>query len=137
MVAKNYQCSVIWAGDSRLYQLRQGYFRQLTHDHTMVDELMELEQISREQALQQVGANVITRAVGGHLQLELDEIEFTAEPGDRYQLCSDGLDKELSETEIQAVMQTGDCQAVVENLINQALDKNGRDNITAVVIEFC
>jgi len=136
LLAKGCLCSVIWAGDSRLYRFRRGTLSQMTRDHTLVDELMGVGMMTREEALQHVGANVITRAVGGHADLALDEIRFMAEVGDRYLLCSDGLDKELSEYEIRNLMMEGDCQAIVENLIAHALDKNGRDNITVVVAEF-
>lgn len=136
LLAKGRNCSVIWAGDSRLYRYRQGVLTQITRDHTLADEMMDSGMITREEALQQVGANVITRAVGGHDQLDLDGIHFLAEAGDRYLLCSDGLDKELSADEISRDMMAENCQSAVENLINHALSKNGRDNITAIVAEF-
>ncbi|WP_347988891.1 type VI secretion system-associated protein TagF [Methylomonas sp. AM2-LC] len=136
LLAQGNQCKVVWAGDSRLYQFRQGRLKQISRDHSMVDEMMIVHNISREQASLQVGANVITRAIGGHAELELEEIPFLAEAGDRYLLCSDGLDKELSEAEISVLMMSGNCQETVENLINLALAKNGRDNITAIVADF-
>ena len=135
LLAKDNNCAVIWAGDSRLYRFRQGKLTQLTKDHTLVDELM-LAGLSRELALQQAGANVITRAVGGFAELELDKLSFVAEPGDRYLLCSDGLDKELNDVEISRLMAGRDCQAVAEGLINEALANSGRDNITVVLAEY-
>lgn len=136
MLAKTEQCAAIWAGDSRLYRLRGDQFQQLTQDHTLLDELVSEAGMSREDALQHVGANVITRAVGGQPQLDLDVIRFVAEAGDRYLLCSDGLDKELVDQEIAADMAIGDCQQAAEALINTALSRNGIDNITVIVIEF-
>jgi type VI secretion system protein ImpM len=136
LLAQENQCKVVWAGDSRLYQFRQGKLKQISRDHSMVDEMMMVHNISREQASLQVGANVITRAIGGHAELELEEIAFLAEAGDRYLLCSDGLDKELSEAEISILMMSGNCRETVETLINQALAKNGRDNITAIVVDY-
>lgn len=136
LLAKASDCAAIWAGDSRLYQLRRGEFRQITRDHTLIDELMDSGMMTREVAERQVGANVITRAVGGQQELALDVLHFQAEIGDRYLLCSDGLDKELSEDEIAALMAGGNCQFVAEALINQALSRSGRDNITVVVSEF-
>ncbi len=136
LLAKAEQCAAIWAGDSRLYQLRQGQFQQVTRDHTLIDELTGSGLMSREVAAQQVGANVITRAVGGQQTLELDLIRFVAEEGDRYLLCSDGLDKELAEAEIAALMAGGNCQFATDNLINLALSRSGRDNITVLVCEF-
>ncbi|MEI8574508.1 type VI secretion system-associated protein TagF [Methylomonas sp. LW13] len=136
LLAKGDQCAAIWAGDSRLYQLRQGEFTQITRDHTLIDELMDSGVMTREVAAQQVGANVITRAVGGQLTLALDVLRFQAAGGDRYLLCSDGLDKELSEAEIAELMGSGSCQSAAEALINQALSRSGRDNITVLIAEF-
>lgn len=136
LLAKDAECAVIWAGDSRLYRLRYGKFEQITRDHTLIDELMDSGVISRELATQQISANVITRAVGGQQQLTLDVIRFRAELGDRYLLCSDGLDKELVESEIATLMRAGSCQSVAEALIDKALSRSGRDNITVIVAEF-
>lgn len=136
LLAKNNECNVIWAGDSRLYRFRHGQITQISRDHSLIDEIMQTHNVSRLAASLQAGANVITRAVGGHAELLLEQIRFTAQAGDRYLLCSDGLDKELSETEIAGLMQTGDCQEVADNLINQALAKGGRDNITVIVVEY-
>lgn len=136
VLADGKQCVAIWAGDSRLYRLRGDRFEQLTHDHTLVDELVTSGNFKREEAIQQVGANVITRAVGGQEELELDVIHFQAEAGDRYLLCSDGLDKELTETDIAAGMHAADCRSLVQGLIDQALAGNAIDNITVIAIEY-
>lgn len=136
LVAKAEQCAAIWAGDSRLYRLRGGQFQQLTQDHTLLDELMNDGGMSREEAMQHVGANVITRAVGGQPELELDVMRFVSEAGDRFVLCSDGLDKELADQEIAAGMAMADCQQATQALINTALSRNAIDNITVIVIEF-
>lgn len=136
LLARAEECAAIWAGDSRLYQMRGGQFRQLTRDHTLLDELMVSGLMTREAAEQQVGANVITRAVGGQQELVLDVVRFRAEEGDRYLLCSDGLDKELSEAEIARLIAVGDCREATDSLVNQALARSGRDNITVVVVQF-
>ncbi|MGR8931747.1 MAG: type VI secretion system-associated protein TagF [Gammaproteobacteria bacterium] len=135
MLARGRECAVIWAGDSRLYRSRAGKFEQLTHDHTLLDELITFGKMNREEATQTVSANVITRAVGGHESLELDVIRFSAEPGDRYLLCSDGLDKELNEKEITERMSAPNCQLTAEGLIGTALNRDAIDNITVVVVE--
>ncbi|WGS86509.1 type VI secretion system-associated protein TagF [Methylomonas sp. UP202] len=136
LLARGRQCAAVWAGDSRLYRFRAGRIEQVTRDHTLLDELMETGLMSREDALQQVGANVITRAVGGQAKLELDTLRFVAEAGDRYLLCSDGLDKELADDEIADMLAGASCQTVAEALINAALNRTGRDNITVVVAEW-
>jgi len=136
LLAKGDDCAAIWAGDSRLYQLRAGRLTQITRDHTLLDELMSAGNMTREEALQQVGANVITRAVGGHPELEIDVVTFRAELGDRYLLCSDGLDKELSDLDIAEGLAIGSCQQATEALITLALNRNGIDNITVVVVDY-
>lgn len=136
MMADAGQCAVIWAGDSRLYRLRDGQFSQITRDHTLLDELVCYGGMTPEDAAQQVGANVITRAVGGQEMLELDALYFSALVGDRYLLCSDGLDKELSEAEIAEGLAATDCRQAAEGLIDLALSRNAIDNITVVVVEY-
>lgn len=136
LVAKGQQCAAFWAGDSRLYQLRAGQFKQLTQDHTLLDEVLRSGSMNREEAMQQIGANVITRAVGGQESLELDVIHFQAEPGDRYVLCSDGLDKELSEDEISKGLTAANCQAAAEGLMNTALSRAAIDNVTVIVVDY-
>lgn len=136
LVARGYDCAVIWAGDSRLYQMRDGQFKQITRDHTLVDELIVSGGVAREVAVQQVGANVITRAVGGGEALELDVLRFQAKTGDRYLLCSDGLDKELDESEMAHCLCNFDGQVAVDGLVSLALSRNGIDNITVLVAQF-
>lgn len=136
LLAKGRECAAIWAGDSRLYRLRGGQFKQLTHDHTLLDELLSTSNMNREEAIQYVGANVITRAVGGQQTLELDVIRFEAESGDRYLLCSDGLDKELAESEIAEGLAAASCHLAVQGLIDTALQRNAIDNITVIVVEY-
>jgi type VI secretion system protein ImpM len=136
LLAEGHECAAIWAGDSRLYRLRGGVLSKVTEDHTLLDELMACGLMSREVAELQVGANVITRAVGGQKELLLDVLRFEAQAGDRYLLCSDGLDKEVSEADIQILLGIGSCQTCAETLIDAALNGLGRDNITVVVSQY-
>ncbi len=136
LLIKGEECGAIWAGDSRLYRYRQGQLTQLTRDHSAIRDYMDLHNISFDQAATVVNANVITRAIGADRKVDLDTMRFTAQAGDRFLLCSDGLDKELRDEEIEQLMRQGDCQATVENLIAQALQNKGRDNITAIVVDF-
>ena len=136
LLAQGEECAAIWAGDSRLYRLRGGVLSKVTEDHTLLDELMACGLMSREVAELQAGANVITRAIGGQSELLLDVLRFKAQAGDRYLLCSDGLDKEVSEAEIQSLLGNGSCQTGAETLIEAALNGLGRDNITVVVSQY-
>ncbi len=128
------QAALIWAGDSRLYRYRQGQLQQLSRDHSFLNELIH-SGMSKEIAEQLTGTNVITKAVGGHPQLNLDIIQFDAECGDRYLLCSDGLDKEVPDDEIAELMGGADYQNIASLLMNKALSGRAQDNITIIVCE--
>jgi protein phosphatase len=128
---------VTWAhvGDSRLYLLRRGGLRQLTRDHSIVQEQLERGAISREQARHSVNRNVLTRAVGIDPDVEADVQSSTVEPGDIYLLCSDGLTDMVVDDEIEATL--SDCGSHVrlaaKRLVDQANARGGLDNISVIV----
>jgi serine/threonine-protein phosphatase Stp1 len=125
----------LWAGDSRAYLMRGGRLSQVTHDHSLVQELVDAGAISTAEALHHPRANVITRAVGADFSaLDLDKATDWLRPGDRFLLCSDGVSKVLPEAEI-AVLLSGDDPSPAERLIAAALDRRADDNVTAVTVE--
>jgi serine/threonine-protein phosphatase Stp1 len=126
-----YAC--LWAGDSRAYLLRDGRLRQLTRDHSRVQELFDAGAISAAEALNHPSANIITRAVGAET-LELDKVTDNLRVGDRFLLCSDGLFKTLSEP-VLAELLTAVGDAPADCLLLSALDQQADDNVTAVTIE--
>jgi serine/threonine-protein phosphatase Stp1 len=129
----HYAC--LWAGDSRSYLLRGGRLRQVTHDHSLVQELVDVGALSPEEALSHPRANVITRAVGADFStIELDKASDRLRHGDRFLLCSDGISKIVPEVEIARLL-TADAASPAERLIAAALDRHADDNITAVTIE--
>jgi serine/threonine protein phosphatase PrpC len=123
----------LWAGDSRLYRLRSGVLKQVSRDHNELDELID-SGVPPEQAMLSPFAGAITRAVGGdsHLQIEAQILEI--ENGDIYLLCSDGLNKELSDSEIQDILSRHMPGESVKKLLDTALSRKGQDNITALVV---
>jgi protein phosphatase len=127
-------CGYLWAGDSRLYLYRQGRLQQLTRDHSQLEELKALGHLTEEEALNHPAQHLITRAVGATSQLELDSNTMTVVDGDMFLLCSDGLSNELDAHELQAALTVADCDAACETLVEAALARGGRDNITAVVV---
>jgi serine/threonine protein phosphatase Stp1 len=130
----HYAC--LWAGDSRAYLLRGGRLSQVSHDHSLVQELVDAGAISPKEALTHPRANVITRAVGADFAtLELDKITDRLRQGDRFLLCSDGVSKSVPESEIADLL-GADQVSPAERLIAAALDRNADDNITAVTIEI-
>ena len=93
-------CFFLWAGDSRIYRLRDGQMNQMTEDHSLVQEMCALGELTPEEAEHHPSSNIITRAVGVHDRLRIEMQYTTVHPGDRYLLCSDGLYKDMEKDEI-------------------------------------
>jgi protein phosphatase/serine/threonine-protein phosphatase Stp1 len=128
--------AALWAGDSRIYRLRDAELTLLTRDHSLVQEMIDSGQITPDQAEAHPRANVITRAVGaGPEDLALDKITGSVVTGDRFLLCSDGLSKTLSDAEIAGLLMAPPGLTPSEMLINAALARQVTDNVTAVVVE--
>ncbi|MCC8402775.1 protein phosphatase 2C domain-containing protein [Paraburkholderia sp. MMS20-SJTN17] len=128
-------CGYVWAGDSRIYLYRAGQLRQLTRDHSQVEELRSLGVITEEEARHHPAQHMITRAVGATDLLELDDDAIEVADGDVFLLCSDGLSNELSNDEIADVLTSAERENACGELVDLALARGGRDNITAVVVE--
>ena len=133
LVADN-RFACVWAGDSRVYLYRDGKLRQLTRDHSQLEAMRSLHVGSSDDTLDRPPANVITRALGGDDQLELDAVGADVADGDVFLLCSDGLTNEVSEAAIVQALMPGGCRLAAEALVEMALERGGRDNITAVVV---
>lgn len=122
----------IWAGDSRIYRMRKGKLEQLTQDHAMVEDMVEVGLITREEAENHPQANRITRAVGAMDELFVDMEIHAVQPGDRFLLCSDGLYKDVSDSELARVLRRkGDAAKAAVDL---ALENSARDNVTVVTV---
>jgi len=124
LLTRGSRCAVLWAGDSRVYRLRDGRLTQLTRDHSL-----------SEAGGGNGNSTAITRAVGGDPTLELDELQDRVHAGDRFLLCTDGLTREVPEEQIRALMGQPDIRAGVDSLIKSALEAGGRDNVTALIVE--
>ena len=125
----------LWAGDSRVYLLRAGELRQVSHDHSLVQELVDAGRLSADEAERHPRANVITRAVGiDGDTLELDKVVGRIEPGDRFLLCSDGLFKALAHDAVAAGLAAADFSNAATRLIEAALAERASDNVTAVAV---
>ncbi len=128
-------CVYSWVGDSRLYRLREGTLTRLTQDHSAVEELVENGVIDRDAAEHHPDANMITRALGVEPSPALDMDYADLRQGDVFLLCSDGLSKGLSNTEIeQALVNSDDAQTAVQQLVAATLRGAASDNITACVV---
>jgi protein phosphatase len=125
----------VWAGDSRLYRLRDDKLEALSRDHSQVQRLIDAGVLSAEQAESHPNANVITRAVGGAAALVVDVVMFDILPADRFLLCSDGLYNELSVADISTTLSQGNVADCAQSLIDQAVHNGARDNVSVIVLE--
>jgi serine/threonine protein phosphatase PrpC len=134
LVLRDGQAVIGHVGDSRIYRLRDGSLEQLTEDHSLYAEM-------KAQAPEQVPprsdwpyGNVITRAVGMAGAADPEVCSLPARPGDRFLLCTDGLSEPLGETEITEILAGQEPDTACQRLVSGALDRGGRDNVTALVV---
>lgn len=123
-------------GDSRAFRKTEGQLVQVSQDHSLVDELLRAGHISPEEALVHPHRSVITRALGAADDVDVDSWQLEARVGDRYLLCSDGLTNEVAFEELHEVLSSVvEPQEAADRLVALALDRGGRDNVTAVVVD--
>jgi len=125
-------------GDSRLYRLRGNEFKQVTRDHSLLQEQIDLGFLTVEQARLSNNKNLVTRALGVDAAVELEVANHPLEAGDIYLLCSDGLTDMVSDEEIRdTLLQLGvNVELAVETLISMANDNGGRDNVSAILVKL-
>lgn len=125
-------------GDSRVYLIRDGKLTQLTSDHSWVNEQLESGVISADQARTHPLRNVVTRALGGRPELQVDIQVQKMLAGDQLLLCSDGLTTMVPDDEILKVVSRhdGDVSQAAKALVDEANEHGGEDNITVLMIQF-
>lgn len=123
-------------GDSRVYALLNGALRQITDDHSWVEEQVRAGAMSATAARQHPWRNVVTRALSGGSDPEVDTVELKPSAGERFLLCSDGLSGVVPHDVIGKILgETGTLDAICERLIAAANEGGGPDNITVLVLE--
>jgi protein phosphatase len=120
-------------GDSRLYRYRDGELLQLSHDHSLVQELVDEGMLSREEAAESTHKNVITRALGLEATVEIDILQQPVQAGDCYLLCSDGLSDKIPDEELAAYLAADELDAVTQTLVAEAKRRGGEDNISVIL----
>jgi protein phosphatase len=133
LLAAGSLCSCLWAGDSRVYLYRAGRLRQLTRDHSHLEAARSRHISSSDDTLELPRANFVTRALGAEDTLHIDRVTVELLDGDIFLLCSDGLTNEVSEPSIEQALLPGICSLACDALIDMALERDARDNITALV----
>ncbi len=126
--------SIVNVGDSRAYLVQGGEIRQLTNDHTVVNMLLSQGKIKREEAASHPQRNMLTRAVGVERVVRPDYYHIPVEEGFLLLLCSDGLSGYCTETEILRVIREKSADDLPQALVELALEKGGRDNISLAVV---
>jgi serine/threonine protein phosphatase PrpC len=128
--------SVVNVGDSRAYFLRGDEFGQLTLDHSLVEDLVRQNRLTRDEALTHPQRNILTRALGIASQVEVDRFLMPTRVGDRFLLCSDGLFNEVTEEGIIGILQdSAEPNEAADRLVAAAIAAAGRDNVTVAVID--
>lgn len=127
--------TLINVGDSAAYRMSGDKLQKITHDHSLVQEMVDSGKLSPEQARNHPRKNIITRVVGGEMQLRSDLFEASVQSGDKFLLCSDGLTNALTEDSIAQILSSGtEPDEICRMLIARALENNARDNVTALVL---
>jgi len=136
LLACGRHCAFLWAGDSRLYRLRDDRLEQLTTDHSQVERYVQMGLLARESVHSHPDANLITRAVGASNPLYLDCDMAELRIGDRFLLSSDGLDKHVPATGIAQCVRQPDLQRAAGQLVDLALERGGTDNVSVCIVEI-
>lgn len=128
---------IAWVGDSRAYLWNGKSLEQLTHDHSVIQELLDSGEVTELEAIQHPYRNILTRSLGGFSSqpVEVDEINGIFRQGDHILLCSDGLTSEVPDSKISEILRNSDdLQPTVNQMVAAALNQGGSDNITVLLI---
>ena len=137
MLLSHDEISVVHVGDSRAYLFRDGELRQLTRDHSLVEELRRRGQLTADEAEEHPQRSIITRALGPEADVDLDLHTHQARSGDVFLICSDGLTSMVREEKVHEILST--CRSLeqaVNALVSEANRMGGRDNITVVLFRI-
>ena len=129
------QATLLNVGDSRAYLINDGGIRQITRDHSVVEDLVSSGKLTREEARNHPRKNLITRALGCEPQLRADLFHIDITQGDHLLLCSDGLSNLLAEQEmLYEVIHGGEADTCCQRLLDIALHRGAPDNVTVVLV---
>lgn len=123
-------------GDSRLYRMRAGKLEQVTRDHSLLQEQIDSGLITREQARHSQNKNLVTRAVGIDPEVDAEVHSYPVETGDIYLLCSDGLNDMVTDEDMELTLASlqANLPLAAEQLVQQANDNGGRDNVSVILV---
>lgn len=122
-------------GDSRLYMVEDAQMKQITQDHSLVEEMVRLGQLTKEEARMHPDKNIITRAIGAGQKVQVDFFEHELRAGNKILMCSDGLTNMVEDAQIlQIIRNTQDVEVCAKELIRVANEHGGKDNIAVILI---
>jgi serine/threonine protein phosphatase PrpC len=130
------QFRCFWMGDSRAYLLRGGEISRISHDHSLVQTLVDAGMLTAEEAETHENANLITRAVGAGNQFEVEVVGGTAEAGDYFVLASDGLTRVVRDSELAAELARGPLADTADRLIETVLARGAPDNVSLIIVKL-
>lgn len=137
LIACNNKVVLANVGDSRAYLITEDDMRQLTVDHSLINEIIQQGMLSQKEAMSLPGKNVITRALGVDPAVQCDTYTLEVKKGDYILLCSDGLTDEVTEPEIHfEVCNNDSVEKSCQSLVEIAKSRGGHDNITVVICAF-
>jgi len=127
--------TIAHVGDSRLYRFREGSLEQMTRDHTLLQELVDRGFYTKKEANESLNKNLVTRAVGVNPSVDIDLLEDVALQGDTFLLCSDGLTDMIDDGLIEHIQlnHLDDLEKMNQELIKQAKDHGGKDNVSVML----
>lgn len=133
----SHKVALAHVGDSRCYLVRDGAIQQLTLDHSWVSEQVQKKILTEEEARNHRWKNVITRALGNKLDVEIDVRVETVQPGDVYLLCSDGLSSMVEDPGLlEIILKAPDLDDICDRLVQAANDNGGQDNISVLLVKI-
>ena len=123
-------------GDSRLYRMRANKLEQVTRDHSLLQEQIDSGLITKEQARHSQNKNLVTRAVGIDPEVEAEVHSYPVQVGDIYLLCSDGLNDMVTDEDMELTLSSlqANLPLAAEQLVQQANDNGGRDNVSVILV---
>jgi PPM family protein phosphatase len=131
------EVAIAHVGDSRAYRLREGELERLTHDHSLVDEMVRAGRLTPEEAEVHPQRSIITRALGPEPQVEVERMTYPARSGDVYLICSDGLTTMVAEDDVAAILRArSSLRQAAEDLVRAANENGGKDNVTVVLFRL-
>jgi protein phosphatase len=131
-------CTVAHVGDSRLYLLRAGELKQVTLDHSVVQDVVRQGLYTPEEARQAFSKNIITRALGVAADVDVETQELQTQPGDVLLLCSDGLSDQVQDADIALTLRNfgANLDGAARHLVSLANGRGGHDNVSVVLVRY-